>query len=232
MEGNNRMHEGHRERVRERYKLNGFDGFADHEVLEMLLFYANRRGDTNGTAHLLLDSFGSLAAVFEAPYEELVKVKGVGDIAATLISMVPPLFRRYTQSKAEKTKDMSSLSEVTPYLVSKFFGIRNERVAILSLDIQSRLNNFSFICEGTISIAQVEVRKVVEIALRDNAHSIIVVHNHPNGVTAPSRTDVETTQKIINAMAPIGIKVADHIIISDFSVFSMSTSDKLAHLFL
>lgn len=226
------MHEGHRERVRQKYKLNGLDGFADHEVLELLLFYANKRGDTNATAHKLLDYFGSLSAVFEAPYDELIKVDGVGDIAATLITTVPQLFRRYTQDKAGKIRTLSGTKDTFDYLIPKFFGLRNERVGVLSLDSQSRINNFSFVSEGTVGMAQLEVRKVVETALRDNAHSIIIAHNHPSGIAAPSRSDIETTQSVIKAFEPIGIHVCDHIILSDSQTFSMLSHEKLAHMFI
>lgn len=225
------MHEGHRERVREKYKLHGLQGFADHEVLELLLFYANKRGDTNETAHRLLNAFGSLSAVLEAPYEELIKVKDVGDVAATLITCVPQLFRRYTQDKAADIKEITCASEATEYLAPKFFGLRNECVGVISLDVQSRIINFSFVAEGTVSLAQVDVRKIVEIALRNNAHSVILAHNHPSGVAAPSKDDVVTTQTIINAFRAIGIAVSDHIILCDSEAYAMSSKERLADMF-
>ncbi len=226
------MHEGHRERVRQKCRLNGLESFADHEVLELLLFYANKRGDTNATAHRLMDAFGSISAIFEAPYDELIKINGVGDVAATLITTVPQLFRRYTQDKARKTKVIATKADAEAYLVPKFFGLRNERVGIISLDIQNRINNFSFVSEGTVGIAQLDVRKVVETALRDNADSIILAHNHPSGVAAPSRKDIETTQAVIKAFEPIGIRVSDHIILSDSETFSMFSSERLAIMFM
>lgn len=226
------MHEGHRERVREKYRLNGLDGFSDHEVLELLLFYANKRGDTNATAHRLLNAFGSLSAVFEAPYDELVKIKDVGDVAATLITSVPHIFRRYMQDKAGKIKEITCSAQAVDHLAPRFFGLRNECVAVVSLDVLNRINNTSFVAEGTVDMAHLDVRKVVEIALRDNAHSIILAHNHPNGVAAPSKKDAETTQAVINAFTPLGITVSDHIIISDSDSFSMSGSERLAYMFV
>lgn len=225
------MHEGHRERVREKYRLHGLEGFADHEVLELLLFYANKRGDTNETAHRLLEAFGSLSAVFEAPYEELIKVKDVGDIAATLITCVSQLFRRYTQDKAADIKEITCKSQAAEYLVPKFFGLRNECVGVVSLDVQNRITNFSLVAEGTATLAQIDVRKVVEIALRNNAHSIILAHNHPSGVAAPSKEDVVTTQTVINAFRAIGIAVFDHIILCDSEAYAMSSHERLADMF-
>ena len=225
------MHEGHRERVREKYKLNGLQGFADHEVLELLLFYANKRGDTNETAHRLINTFGSISAVMEAPYEELIKVKGVGDVAATLITCIPQIFRRYKQDKAADIKEVSCVSEAAEYLAPKFFGLRNECVGIVSLDVQNRIINFSLVAEGTVTLAQVDVRKVAEIALRNNAHSIIIAHNHPSGVAAPSKEDVATTQTIINALKAIGIAVSDHIILCDSEAYAMSAKERLADMF-
>ena len=96
------IHSGHRERMREKYRAAGLDAFSSHEVIELLLFYANKRSDTNPVAHRLIEHFGSLPAVLEAEYDDLIKVDGVGDTAATLITLMPHLFRRYTSEKAEK----------------------------------------------------------------------------------------------------------------------------------
>ena len=88
------MHEGHRQRMRDRFRTEGLDNFAPHEVLELLLFYARARGDVNPLAHRLLETFGSLRGVLEAPVEHLCTVEGVGEETATLLSMMVPMFRR------------------------------------------------------------------------------------------------------------------------------------------
>ena len=226
------VHAGHRDRVREKYNANGLGGFADHEVLELLLFYANKRGDTNPVAHRLIERFGSLSAVFEAGYDDLVSVDGIGDSAATLITMVPQLFRRYSADKVDNIKAISDSDDAKAFLVPHFFGLKNERVGIICLDTQGRINNFVFVSDGSLKLAQVDIRKIAQLALQNNADSIILAHNHPGGFASPSRNDVETTKLLVNALGLINIRVADHIIISDAEAFSMASNPRLAPVFM
>ena len=226
------LHTGHRERVREKFIKNGLDGFADHEVLELLLFYANPRGDTNPVAHELINRFGSVAAVFEANYDDLIAVKGVGAAAATLITLVPQLFRRYSQNKADAVKSISDMKSAADYLIPRFYGFTVERVGVLCLDVQGRIKNFVFVSEGSLNLAHIDSRRVAHIALQNNADSVILVHNHPDGLAAPSRSDIETTKSLINALGLINIRVADHLIVSDGEYFSMATNPKFAPLFM
>lgn len=93
-------HSGHRERKRLQFRQHGIDAFADHEVLELLLYYAIPRRDTNPMAHALMDRFGSLHAVLSAPAEELERVEGMGPGAATLLKLVPQVYRRARMSMA------------------------------------------------------------------------------------------------------------------------------------
>ncbi len=226
------MHAGHRERVREKYMKGGLDSFADHEVLELLLFYANTRGDTNPVAHELIKRFGSVSAVLEASYDDLRTVKGVGDAAATLITLMPQLFRRYSQDKAEKIKTISDVQSAADYLIPRFYGFTNERVGILCLDVQGRVKNFVFVSDGSLKLAHIDLRRTAQIALQNNADSVILAHNHPDGMAAPSRSDIETTKALINALRLINIRVADHMIFSDKEFFSMAASMKFAPMFI
>lgn len=225
------VHAGHRDRVREKYN-NGLDGFADHEVLELLLFYANKRGDTNPVAHRLMERFGSLSAVFEANYDDLISVDGIGDSAATLITLVPQLFRRYSVDKVDKIKTISDFDDAKAFLVPRFWGLKNERIGIICLDSQGRVNNFVFCSEGSLKLAQIDMRKVAQLALQNNADSIILAHNHPGGFASPSHNDVETTKMLINALGLINIRVADHIIVSDEDAFSMASNSRFALMFM
>ena len=226
------MHEGHRERVREKFRQNGLNGFSSHEVLELLLFYACPRSDTNATAHRLMDRFGSLSAVLEAPYEELVAVEGVGDVAATLLNLVPEMFRKYAADKASKVTVMDSVEAVVNVLRPRFFGLTTEHIGMLCLDISGRVNNFSFLSDGSLKLAQLDVRKAAQVALRNNAESVILAHNHPGGLPNPSRADLTTTQTLIQTFRAINIRVTDHIIFSDDDYFAMSQHERFAPIFL
>ena len=229
---NAKLHTGHRERVREKYLKSGLESFADHEVLELLLFYANPRSDTNPVAHELITRFGSVSAVFEANYDDLVTVKGVGDAAATLITLMPQLFRRYSQDKADAVRVITDMKAATDYLIPRFYGFTLERVGILCLDIQGRIKNFVFVAEGSLNLAHIDPRRVAQIALQNNADSVVLAHNHPAGPAAPSRSDIETTKSLVNALKLINIKVVDHIILSNEDYFSMAASPKFAPVFI
>ena len=226
------VHAGHRERVREKYLKSGLDSFADHEVLELLLFYANPRGDTNPTAHELIRRFGSVSQVFDASYDDLLAVNGVGEAAATLITLMPGVFRRYSQDKADSVKIINSTDTAADFLMPRFFGMNNERVGLLFLDIKGRVKNFVFVSDGSMRFAHIDMRRVAQLALQNNADSVILVHNHPDGIAAPSRSDIETTRTFINALGVINVRVADHIIISDNEYFSMAANPKFAPMFI
>ena len=107
------LHEGHREKMRDRFiRDKGFENFEDHQILELLLFYANPRGDTNPVAHKLLDTFGSMKGVLEARPEQLIAVEGVGKQAATLISMVVPLTRVWHRCAMEAPEKIGNNSNI------------------------------------------------------------------------------------------------------------------------
>ena len=118
------VHDGHRSRMRKRYRHEGLDGFAPHEVLELLLFYGRARGDTNALAHSLLDCFGSLKGVLEATPEQLMTVKGIGEESATLLSLMLPMFRRYSACLIEKTKYLKTKAEALEYCLALLSGER------------------------------------------------------------------------------------------------------------
>ena len=88
-------HTGHRERMKAEFLARGLEGWPDHRVLELLLFYTIPQGDVNDLAHELVERFGSLAGVLDASVEELKKVKGVGDHTAVFLRMLPAVLGRY-----------------------------------------------------------------------------------------------------------------------------------------
>ena len=230
MSGEN-PHNKHRQRVKEQFLQNGLENNPQHLTLEMLLYYAIPRRDTNEIAHELIDTFGSLSGVLDAPYEELIKIKGVKENTAILLTMMPQLFREYSKDKTETKPLLSSAEKTIEYLISKFTSYKQEVVLLLCLDNMNRLNNCCIISKGTLNQATISNRMVVETALRNNAAGVILAHNHPSGMAVPSSDDVIATQNIINVMAQIGIRVLNHVIVAGEDTYSMASMPKYAYMF-
>ena len=218
------IHKGHRERLKQRFLEEGLDNFTEIQVLELLLFYAIPRSDTNPLAHALLDHFGSLSQVLDADTEELKKVTGIGDHAATLLALVIDLCRYYQVNCARQTEILTTLDECGKYLAPRFFGRTRETVFLLCLDAKCKVLCCKELGEGTINAASISVRKVVETALSANASTVILAHNHPSGIAVPSGEDIQTTQRIAAALHAVEIHLADHIVVADGDYVSMVQS--------
>ncbi len=218
------IHDGHRERMWERYFQEGLDSFSDVQVLEMLLFFAFSQGDTNLLAHKLLNHFGSLTQVLEASYEDLQKVKGIGKRSAKLIHFANSFGRYHMVNQAMQEKLLTSIEKCGEFLIPFFHGRRNEMVYALCLDAKCKLLCCRQVGEGSVNSAGVSPRKVVEVALSVNATTVVLAHNHPSGVAVPSAEDVQTTYRMANALHATEIILADHIIVADGDFTSMVQS--------
>lgn len=208
-----KLHEGHRERVKKRYLNEGLDAFEDHQVLEMLLFYCIPRKDTNELSHKMIREFGSLAGLFEADPRDICRRCKVSENTAILISAIPSLARRYFKSKWGQKPVLNSSTLAGEYAISLFAGRTYEAFYVICLDSQNRVNKAELVHEGTINEAPVYPRIIVETALRHQANSVILAHNHPGGSLNPSREDIEVTRRIVTAFNAISIRVVDHIIV-------------------
>ena len=215
-------HEGHREKLRQRFiRENGFEHFEDHQILELLLFYANARSDTNVTAHALLEEFGSLKGVLEARTEMLTKVKGVGERAATLISMVVPLTRVWSRCAMKEPDRIANSREAEKYCLSILAGRRTEGFYVVALNAKCNVLGRRKISDGSLSEVSAYPRMVMETALNYNAHSILLCHNHPGGTCAPSPEDISSTLQLQRLLNGVGILLLDHIIVANESTYSM-----------
>ena len=218
------VHKGHRERLKARFLETGLDSFTDVQALELLLFYAIPQKDTNPIAHALLDRFGSLSQVLDAPLEALKKVPGISDHSASLLRLVTELARFYQVDSAQRTEVLTSLDACGRYLVPRFFGRKVETVFLLCLDAKCKALCCREIGEGSVNAASISVRKVVEAALSANATTVVLAHNHPSGVALPSADDVQTTRRIAAALSAVEVKLIDHIVVAEGDFISMAQS--------
>ena len=218
------IHDGHRQRLKDRFLRDGLDGFTDIQVLELLLFYAIPVRDTNPLAHALLDKFGSLAKVLEAPVEKLMQVGGVREHTATLIKLAHAMGRSYEISKQGDMRVLTTIEACGDYLKPYFKNRKNETVFLLSLDAKLKVLECREVGEGSINYASVPVRRVVEMALEAGASSVVLAHNHPSGIAIPSGDDIQTTRRLAAALSAVEIKLVDHIVVADDDYVSMVQS--------
>lgn len=218
-------HSGHRERLKQRFLTEGLDNFDDINALELLLFFALPRQDTNPVAHRLLEQFGSLSGVLEASPAALAQVPGMGQHAATLLTLTTSMARRYMVSRQEARPILTSVSQCGDYLVPRFFGLRDETVYLLCLDAKCKVISCQMMGHGSVNSAGVPIRRIVESALTANATSVVLAHNHPSGIALPSEEDVAATQRLASALDGVGILLADHIIVADEDFVSLADSN-------
>lgn len=217
------IHDQHRQRVRETF-LSHPDAFHDHELLELLLFYANPRGDTNPTAHALLERFGSIPGALDALPAELEKVPGVGERTVVLLKAVKALAGRYLHARDDTEEVIQSTRAAVAQLRPCFFGARVERVYLLCLDGKNKSLGVRQVGEGSVNAAEVTTRNVVEAALSLNAVQVVLAHNHVSGLAFPSPEDKLTTQHLAQVLNSVGVLLVDHLIFAEDDVVSLRES--------
>ena len=227
----NNIHEGHRQRMKERFHRGGLESFSDHEILEFLLFYAVPYRDTNPIAHALVERYGSWIQAVGAKYEDLLTVPGMTPHMATLLTLMGQGARRYHRDYTGVVHQLYDTKMIIEHVVPYFLGEREESVLLVSMDNKRKHLNTTRIFRGSVNSTQFNVRLAVEQALRDNATQIVLAHNHPNGFAFPSDVDVRTTKYVMDVLRPLDIKVIDHVIVAEGDCLCMSRMPETAWMF-
>ena len=214
MKTDKNVHEGHRQRVKLRFLREDIDGFDEHTMIELLLYFGIPYKDTNETAHRLLDHFGSLSKVLDAPYEQLVEIEGVGNNTATLIKLIPSLARVYLAQKEDLSGALDNIDKLGRMLVSRYRGVSVETVYLILLDNAYRLLAVERVYEGSVNSAQISTRSLVERAIRHNAAMVVLAHNHPSGLAIPSSEDIHTTSLLCSVFDGIGAPMLEHVLVA------------------
>ena len=226
------LHDGHRKRVKEKFEQHGFDeNTPEHEVLEMLLFYSIPRRDTNTIAHNLINRFGSLCGVLEAPKEDLVEIDGISGNSALLIKLMLPIAHIYSSKKCNCQKCFKSIEQIGDFLLNKYFAYTDEVFSVISVDASGKLLGYDVVERGNLRTVGIPIRKLVETVIKRKSPCIIIAHNHPSGIALPSEYDVKTTIEIMQAMSHIDVKLLDHFIIVDGDYVSMAQSRRYDDIF-
>jgi DNA repair protein RadC len=204
--------------------LGGTDNLEPHEVLELALFYAIPRKNTNEIAHRLLKKFGSIAAIFDAPIGMLKEVKDIGESAALFIKLIPEISRVYLEDKYNVKRKILNFNEMCGRLVLKFVGRMEETIAVMLFDAKGKIVYDGILSKGTINAVDLYSRRLIELIMLYNSVSLILAHNHPSGFAVPSADDLSSTKKLNRLLANMNVSFLDHIIVADNEFVSIRDS--------
>lgn len=215
------VHTGHRERMKRRFLETGLEGFDDINVLELLLFYAIQRQDTNPLAHALLNRFGSFKDVMEASVTDLMSVKGIGENTAILLRLIGQVSKRYLMSRRKAGVHLDNPQKVFDYVEPLFAFESLECLYLICLDTENRVLDCCEISRGDVDSVYGNPRKIITVATQHHASKIILSHNHPSGVVLPSPNDISFTNELQKSLLTFQIQLSDHIIMGDGEYLSM-----------
>ena len=218
------IHDGHRQRMRNRFQKEGLANFEPHEVLELLLYFSIPRSDTNEIAHNLIKRYKTVGRVLQASEKELQSFGGIGENTTFFLSLLNEANRYINAERTKDTEMLYTVEDYGSYLLNLFKGVARETVYLLCLDAKSAVLGHYEICEGSVTSVNLPVREIVNIALNANAASVILAHNHPGGFAIPSHEDEQATQHLANVLRGIDVILADHIIFSENDYISMAQS--------
>ncbi|MFH1881028.1 MAG: JAB domain-containing protein, partial [Bacillota bacterium] len=182
-------HSGHRQRMRERYLKQGLDGFAQHEILELLLFYAIPQKNVNPLSHQLINRFGSLYGVLNASPPQLQQVEGIGEYAATFLTLLQSAARQAMRTREADRAKLSSRQAAVDYCIRLLHGEKREMFYAICLNGQMETISDVLIAKGSLSDVPAYPRIVLDAVLTHNAHAVLLCHNHPSGSVVPSAQD-------------------------------------------
>lgn len=229
MAQSSKMHTGHRARLKEEFLARGLEGWSDHKVLELLLYYAIPQGDVNPVAHRLIDAFGDLAGVLDASSEALKQVLGVGEHTALLLKLIPQICGRYLAQTGGVLEHESAdrASDYARQFYPYFTGAVREKICMLSLDSRCKVLGIDMLGEGDLAEVELNHRRIMEAALAHNARGVVLAHNHVGAYANPSMQDLTATEEIRVLLDKVGITLVDHLIFNGEDYISMMESGYL-----
>lgn len=225
MEKDSGLHTGHRDRLRERF-MKDPEGLAEHELLELLLFYVIPRRDTNDLAHTLIEECGSLLEVLKADPLTLTRINGVKSSTTVYLKVLAEVARRYTAAhlKGDEGSGVFDTPEkIARFVWPRFLGLQEERVYALLFDNGMRLLDCYHVCDGSVASAPLQVRRIVQRVFQKGAVGIVLAHNHPNGNATPSNDDYKATKTLEDALALMEIPLIEHYVFSDYAFAPIMT---------
>lgn len=219
------MHAGHRRRMLEKLKT-AAGSLGDHELLEILLYNALPRRNTNELAHRLLLAFGSVSGVFQATLEQLAEVEGIGDSTAAYLRVIATFYEEVKYAN-EKAPSAYSAKEFVKYLSGRFRGLDEEIVELFAVDGKGNVRYAKRYTSGLSNKAEISMREVNSFLGKGDPHALVVAHNHPMGSAQPSAADDNFTKQVQTLCSMSNVILYDHIIVSENDFFSYYGSGRM-----
>jgi DNA repair protein RadC len=217
---------GHRKRLRTR-AIQAPHSLPDYEILEIILFAGNIRGDVKPLAKTLIARFGSLAQVLNAQNEELLRIKGMNEAHLTHLKIVKEAASRFLKAPLLDKTVLGCLEEVVHYCTVTIGFAAVEQFRVLYLNSKNHLIEDECLATGDINQVQVYPRQIIKRALELHSNAIILLHNHPSGDATPSVEDKLLTQHIVQACRLMEIMVHDHIIVAQHHYYSFKANGEI-----
>ncbi len=221
------LHSGHRRRMKAQFRDSGLSHFNEHQIIELALFYAFPRGDTNELAHLLLKECGPrVCNVLDCSYSKLTSVKGIGENAATYITFLRELSAYYHSSKQLYNGGyfVNEISGVCRFYEGLFLGSLNEEIHAAAVSENLRLIREKKLADGTVGSVSFPMRKLMDFVLENKCDRVIIAHNHPKGNALASKDDFYATRDLVNDFKKFDIEIVDHIIVGENGSLSMRST--------
>lgn len=203
------------ERPREKLLARGTEALSDAELLAIFLRTGTRGKTAVDLARELLQRFGSLRGLLNAPLGDFCRVPGLGQAKYIQLQAVMALAQRHLGETLQRDSGLHSPEDTKRYLQSRLRDLPHEVFACLFLDSQHRVIRYEELFRGTLNGASVHPREVVKKTLEHNAAALIFAHNHPSGIAEPSHADRHLTGRLVEALELVEVRVLDHIVIGD-----------------
>ena len=215
------LNAGHRKRIRQKLLKNGEEAFFDYELIELLLTFSIPFRDVKPIAKNLISTFDDLKGVLGAAPDELMKLKGIGENSVALIQLLKAINSRYLREMCKEFNNLKSPYLLTEFAKSKISDAKRENYLLIFLDSKGNLIECEIFAHGTPKDIKVSVNAIVIRCYKYDASYLALAHNHPSGDCNPSAADINFTNKLNEALKYNEIELSDHIIVSQYSSYSM-----------
>ena len=224
MSENKNPHANHKKRMRQRFIADpNFNGFAEHEIVELLLSYSIVRKNTNNLAHELCDRFGNLSGILGADTEDIIKIKGLNINTANFLKIQRKLIEYYAhQKRSEPVPVEKRADEALNKIRDAYPDFNSERMYMITIDSRGTMKNPRLVLDSAAGDTLIEIETVVETAVRENAKYVFLAHNHVHGILTPSQEDIEFMTALKSALKVMDVTLVEHYIINETECCSVS----------